>query len=334
VATKLKLNKYTAVAGMPELRQAIADNAKEFYSMDWIKPENIIVTAGVKPAIYTALLAIINPGDEVILPTPAWGSYYHLIELVGGHVVEVDLNDTFDIDPQAIAGKLTDKTKAIIITSPHNPTGAIASKSALDKLAVILRGSKVTVIADDIYAKLVFNKDFTPTPLANFENCIIVNGYSKSQALTGWRVGYAIAGKEIIEAMVSLTSHIIGNTSLPAQEAAIAALSRDDKPPQATLDALRTQRQMVIDALAQAKGVRFVNPGGAFYFFLDIRELTSNSAKWCEDLLNDNGVALVPGEAFRYPGFARLSFVTDKETLKTALGHLGDFINRSTLEKS
>jgi aspartate aminotransferase len=334
VAKNLKLNKYTPVAGLPELRQSIADNAKEFYQKDWIMPENVIVTAGVKPAIYTALLSIINPGDEVILPKPAWGSYYDLIELAGGKVVEVNMSDKFDIDPQAIFDKLSEKTKAVIIASPHNPTGAVASKQALDELAAELRGTNVTIIADDIYAKLVYTDNFIPTPYAEFENCIIVNGYSKSQALTGWRIGYAIANKEIIDAMVSITSHIIGNASLPAQEAAIAALSRDDKPPQTTIDALIRQRRMVIDTLNVVGTVSFVLPDGAFYFFLDLRQITNSSAKWCEDLLSETGVALVPGEAFRYPGFARLTFVTDEVTLKVALDYLVKFIKNSGVKQS
>lgn len=330
VAKTLELNKYTPVAGLPELRRGIAKNAREFYEQKWIEEKNVIVTAGVKPALYAALLALINPGDEVILPTPAWGTYYHLIELVGGVVVEVPLRDNFDLDPMAVASKLTDKTKAIILNSPQNPTGAVFSKSALEQLAAKLSGTDVSVISDDIYAKLVYEGDFTLVPSIGFKKQVIVNGFSKSQALTGWRIGYAIADEPVIKAMTSLLSHIMGNASLPAQEAGLAALTNGDEPPSETLKALRQQRKLVSQALEKMPGIKFVRPGGAFYFFLDLREIADNSAKWCEDLLTSSGVALVPGEAFHAPGFARLTFVTDKVTLEAALKHLAEFVEKKS----
>ena len=326
VAKTLKQNKYTPVAGLLDLRQAIAEESKTFYGLDWIEPKNVVVTGGAKPALYATLLALINPGDEVLVPVPAWVSYMQLIELVGGVVVEVPLTENFDIDPEAVKAKLTPRTKAIFVNSPQNPTGAIFSKSALDGLATILQGSGVTVISDDIYSKLVFDDSFTLVPTIPFEQLVIINGFSKSQALTGWRIGYVIAEQAVAQAITELLSHITGNAALPSQEAALEAMARHDQPPADTLATLRTQRQQVDAALKDVPGITYHLPGGAFYFLLDLRAITDNSAQWCEQLLMKAGVALVPGEAFAAPGFARLTFSVDSSTLSKALVAITNFV--------
>jgi aspartate aminotransferase len=326
VGKTLSQNKYTPVAGLPKLRQQIASAARANYGLDWIESGNVVVTAGAKPALAASLLAIINEGDEVIVPTPAWVSYNHLIELAGGIVVEVPLTDTFDLDPEAIKASLTPRTKAIIINSPHNPTGAIFSKAALEATADVLRGSGVTVISDDMYAKLVYEAEFTLVPTCGFGQLIIINGFSKSQALTGWRIGYVIAQTEIVDAITRLLSHITGNAAVPSQNAAIAAMELNDTPPSETIELLKAQRLIVHEALNAIEGLEHHMPGGAFYVFIDLRGVTDNSAKWCEDLLVETGVALVPGEAFSAAGFARLSFVTNEQTLRTALDLIGQFV--------
>jgi aspartate aminotransferase len=326
VAKNLHLNKYTPVAGLPELRRKIAEEARQFYGLDWIEPANVVVTGGAKPALYAGLLALVDPGDEVIVPVPAWVSYNHLVELVGGKVIPVPLTDEFDLDPAATLAKLSPRTKVIIINSPHNPTGALFSKTALMALAKGLRGSDVTVLADDIYAKLVYNDSFTPVPACGFENPVIVNGFSKSQALTGWRIGYIIAKKPIAEAITKLLSHTNGNAAIQSQQAALAALERHDTPPAETMKTLNSQRKVVCRALDAMPALRYRSPGGAFYVFIDVRGVTDSSAEWCERLLAETGVALVPGEAFGAPGFARLTFVTDEATLKKALEQLKKFV--------
>jgi aspartate aminotransferase len=203
----------------------------------------------------------------------------------------------------------------------------VFSKNALSKLKEVIDGKDITVISDDIYAKLVYDGSFTLIPKIGFDETIIINGFSKSQALTGWRVGYAIAPKPLADAMTSILSHTMSNAALPSQYAALAALSKGDQPPLETLGTLSSQRQMVDDILSSAKNLSYHLPGGAFYFFLDLRKVTDNSAKWCEELLDKTGVALVPGEAFSAPGFARLSFVTDEPTLKRGLELIRDYIN-------
>lgn len=319
VAKTLNQNKYTPVAGLPELRQQIALNTRLFYGLGWIDEGNVVVTAGAKPALYAAFMALVNPGDEVIVPTPAWVSYNQLIELAGGKVVHVPLTAEFDLDTEALVAAITPKTKAIIINSPNNPTGSVYSKSALDKLSRDLAESSITVISDDIYAKLIFTDDFTLVPTCGFKNIVIINGFSKSQALTGWRIGYLIASDhDIAHAATSLLSHVMGNAAVPSQHAALAALALGDHPPRCTMQTLNQQRQIVIGKLS-GSSISFVEPAGAFYAFLNLSKVTKNSAKWCEELLAETGVALVPGEAFDAPGFARLSFVTDEKTLVKGL---------------
>lgn len=331
VSRTLHLNKYTHVAGLPELRQQIAQEARSFYGLDWIEPQNVVVTAGAKPALYVSLLTLIDPGDEVIVPVPAWVSYTELITLTGGIIKAVPLTNTFDIDPKAIRAVLTPRTKAIILNSPHNPTGAVFSETALKELATALQGSHVTVIADDIYAKLIYDEHFTSVPSVGFEQLVIINGFSKSQALTGWRIGYLIADTPVAQAAATLLSNIMGNAAVPSQHAALAALALGDKPPKETITTLHHQRHMVDEALNDLPGLAYQLPGGAFYFFLDVRKLTKDSAAWCEQLLTETGVALVPGEAFATPGFARLSFVSAEQTLAKALEQIRIFVKKGGL---
>ena len=328
VAKTLHLNKYTPVGGLPELRRAIADQARTFYGLSWIKPENVVVTAASKPALYASLLALVDEGDEVILPLPAWVSHGELIKLTGAKVVPVALTDTFDLDAAAILAKVSPRTKAVILNSPHNPTGAVFSKAALEQLAAGLKGGHVTIISDDMYTKLVYADDFVPVPSIGFERIIIINGFSKSQALTGWRIGYAIAHTAIADAMMSVLGHITGNAPMPSQQAALAVMAQGDIPPADNISTLERQRHLVDKALKDVPGLSYQLPDGAFYFFLDLRKLTNDSLAWCEQLLVETGVALVPGEAFGAPGFARLSFVTDEKTLASGLKKIKQFVRK------
>jgi aspartate aminotransferase len=326
VSKTLHLNKYTPVPGLPGLRDAIAKHASDFYGTAFA-PAQVVVTAGAKPALGAAFLALLNPGDEVIVPTPAWVSYRHLIELAGGRVVEVPLTELWDLDVRAIAKALTPRTKLVIVNSPHNPTGAVFSATAQRELAKLLTDRPVTVIADDIYNKLVFTRSFHPLTKLGFtpDQLVIINGWSKSQALTGWRIGYVLAHPEAAGAITSLLSHFTGNAAMPSQQAALAALAAGDVP--GSLETLRHRRDLVAQGLKKIPRLKFVTPGGAFYFMLDLRAITSDSAAWCEKLLTRHHVALVPGEAFSAPGFARMSFATDDATLQAAIANIATAVN-------
>lgn len=319
VAERLKYNKYTPTAGLPELRDLIAKHNRDYYGLDWILSKNVVVTSGAKPAIYAALLSLINPGDEVIVPTPAWVSYIDLIKLAGGVPVTVSLDEDFDLSVESINAVLSDKTKLIIITSPHNPTGTIFSSQKLSKLAELLKDKNIFVLSDDIYNKLVFDDSYTATPKTGFNMIVIINGFSKSQALTGWRIGYMIAPQTIADAATAFLSHINGNAPLMAQFAGIAALLQDDKPPEENTEHLKTNLKIAKTELSKISKLKINNPKGAFYIYLDLRLVTQDSLKWCEELLAEYGVALVPGEAFLTPGFARLTYSGNTETLKKGI---------------
>ncbi|MBW3568796.1 aminotransferase class I/II-fold pyridoxal phosphate-dependent enzyme [Candidatus Parcubacteria bacterium] len=323
VATKLDENKYTPASGLPVLKLAIAEAAKNFYGFLELELDNVVVTAGLKPAIYASLLSVINPGDEVLVPIPGWTSYSYQIKLAGGTPIEVELDENFDLDIGAIKQKITSKTKAVILCSPNNPTGTIYSKQRLEELAGVLNAAKIVVLSDDIYSKLVFSEDYAPPAKCGFLNLVILGGFSKSQALTGWRIGYIIAPNGIASAANKVLSQIMGNASLPAQYAAIAALENNDQP--VMMAELLENRKFIINQLNQIEKIDFKEPHGAFYIYLDIRKITKNSLDWCEKLLNETGVALVPGEAFYTPGFARLNFAANKSILQTALNLLKDF---------
>ncbi|HEX5455902.1 MAG TPA: pyridoxal phosphate-dependent aminotransferase [Candidatus Saccharimonadales bacterium] len=328
LAGKLDQNHYTPVPGIPELREAIAEHAKEFYSSEWIKNENVMVVAGGKPGLYLSLLALINPGDEVILPTPAWVSYKYIVELAGGTVAEARLTDNFDLDIANIEAAITDKTKVVIINSPNNPTGSIYSPDSLKKLSELLANTSVTVLADDMYTKLVYDTSFEPITKYGFKNLIISSGFSKSQVLTGWRVGYVIAKPEIIKALTKMQSHLLGNTSNLSQYAAMAGLARGDKP--AAYEALKANLEIVNRILKTVPKIKYTPPAGAFYAFIDIRGISGSSMGWCQELLDKKGVALVPGEAFFAPGYVRLSFTTDGSTLEEGLEKIKEFIEESS----
>lgn len=328
VASKLSQNKYTSPAGLPQLRELIAEETKTFYGLDWINQSTVMATASVKPGLYLALLTLINPGDEVILPKPYWFSYKYEIDLIGATAVDVNLDSNFDLDVQAIEKSITAKTKAIVISSPGNPTAAAFSERSLEQLAELLRDRDIFVIIDDIYAKLVFDKNFKPVPTYGFENMVILGGFSKSQALSGWRIGYMIAEPQIIHAATKIQSHILGNPSVPAQYAAIAALENGDQP--VMLEELKSNRDFLMEKLASAGNIVIKKPDGAFYGWLDIRQITDNSQDWCDKLLEQTGVAVVPGEAFFTPGFVRLNFAADQKILGPALDLIIQFAKKGS----
>lgn len=325
---KLHENKYTPPAGLPKLRQLVAAQTSDFYKLDWIKPACVMVTASVKPGLYTTLLTLLNPGDEVILPKPYWFSYKYEVSIAGGVPIDVALDDNFDLDVDKIIQAITPKTRAIILSSPGNPTSTAFSAESLRNLSEQLKGRGIYALVDDIYAKLVFDENFKPVPTYGFENLIILGGFSKSQALTGWRIGYLIADEQIINAATNIQSHILGNPSVPAQYAAIAALLNGDKP--VMMDELLANRDFLVEKISSVPNIQLKKPDGAFYGWLDIRQITDSSQDWCDKLLAQTGVAVVPGEAFFTPGFVRLNFAADQKILDPALDHIAEFAKKGS----
>jgi len=295
------------------------------YGLKSISEANIAVTAGAKQALAEVLQVILNRGDGVVIPIPAWVSYEQQVKLAGGRPVFVPLSANFDLDAESIKSALTAKTKAIILNSPHNPTGKIFSETSIRRVSKLLSGRRIHVVADTIYRSLSYIKN--PPCLTRYfwENLILVDGFSKSHALTGWRIGYVAAASNIIDALGRLQGHTSGNVSVLSQAAGLAAAVS----PQVTagfVGVLKRRRELVARQLARIPQIRFALPDGALYFFLDISKITRDSGQFCRELLKIAGVALVPGEAFYAPGFVRLSFAAPDGVLKAGLRRLEKFV--------
>ncbi len=323
VGKKLHENKYTPAAGLPELRELVATETSAFYGLDWIRSANVVATASVKPGLFTVLWVLLNPGDEVILPKPYWFSYKYEVLAAGGAPIDVALDEDFDLDIARIERAITPKTKAIILSSPSNPTSSVYSEAALTRLARLLNDRGIYAIIDDIYAKLVFDEQFKQLPTYGFENMVILGGFSKSQALTGWRIGYLIADEAVASAVATVQGHIIGNAPVLSQHAAMAALKNGDRP--VMIKELIANRDFLVAKIGPVANIQLKKPAGAFYGFLDIRQITDDSQTWCDRLLEETGVAVIPGEAFFTPGYVRLNFAADQKILGPALDLIIDF---------
>lgn len=329
VARTLHKNKYTSTPGLLELRQAIARDVSKKYRWK-VTPEHVAVTAGAKQALYNVFQLICNPGDEVIIPTPCWVSYEHMVTLSGARPVFVPTHRDFSLNVPAIARAITKKTRAVIINSPNNPTGAVYEKRALTALAKTLADKDIYIIADDIYDSLVYEGSWCPitTCFKDKSRPILVNGFSKSHALTGWRVGYMVADPELIRANNRFQSHTSGNASVPSQYAALASYTRAHTARART--ALARKRALIVEHLLGMPGITVTPPQGALYAFVDVRAFTGDSVDFCERLLRDAHVAVVPGEAFHAPGFFRMSFAVDTHELTRGLTRLRVFLEHET----
>lgn len=254
------------------------------------------------------MFAILKKGDEVIVLSPDWVTYRHQVVLNDAVPKVVALNDVFDLDVEKIKKAISKKTKAIILNSPNNPTGAIYSRSALLKLKKVLNNKGIYMIVDNIYSKITYDESYTdPVFFAPQKKyLILINGLSKSQALTGWRIGYMVASKEIIEAINSYQGHTTGNAPLLSQIAAQSVIDKGDDVG-VFLKVLKKNKDAVDKILRTIPDISYELPKGAFYYFVNVSKLEKDTVKFCK-LLLEEGLALVPGEAFGYSGFVRISF--------------------------
>jgi len=333
--------KYTDVAGTPALRKAVADSFKRDYGIDY-KPEEIIISTGGKQVIFNAMVATLNAGDEVIIPTPCWVSYPDIVTLADGKPVFVPCgqNNGFKMRAEDLEAAITPKTKWFMLNNPSNPTGAAYSAAELRAICdVLLKHPDVWIFTDDIYGKLAYD-GFQPATIVQVEpklrdRTITMNGCSKAYAMTGWRIGFAGAPVAMTKAMDKLQSQSTSNTSSVSQAAALAALTG----PQGFIDEMvqvyRERRNIVVDMLNQAKGIACHKPEGAFYVFPSIHgcigKTTKGGAKITDDesfvlaLLDEEGVAAVHGAAFMYPGHFRISYATDTASLVEACTRIQRF---------
>ena len=323
--------KYTAVPGNPELLEAIANKLKRDNNLDY-KPSQIIVSNGAKQSLFNLFQVMIEEGDEVIIPAPYWVTYPELVTYSGGKNVFIHTDDStnFKITPKQLKEAITNKTKLLILTTPSNPTGALYSKEELEALAEVLKGTSVKVASDEMYEKLVYDGKFTAVASISedmFKRTITINGLSKSVAMTGWRMGYlASSDDELIKAMKKLQSQSTSNICSITQKASIPAL---DGSADADIEMMRkvfkARRDMAVELINQSDKISVVKPDGAFYLFINIKKVTNDSMDFATKLLQNKGVAVVPGIGFGSDGYIRFSFATDEESIKEGIKRLKEF---------
>lgn len=332
---------YTPTGGIPELKQAIAEYYETRHNLKFA-PGEIIVGAGAKPILFEALGALLDAGDEVIVPTPAWVSYVEQIDVFDGKAVLVDFAAT-GLTPRIedIAAAVTPRTKAVLLNSPHNPTGAIFPRAFMSDLCRLAREKNFMVINDEIYEYLCYDAEGYTNPLNDVPEArdvlLTVNGVSKTFAMTGWRIGYALGPKEFIAKMTSLQSHMTSCASSVSQWAAVGALKEALPDADRMLEEYRKRMEYVYGELSTMPLVKVAKPKGAFYFFVDVRGCLGKSVSgvtvtddvvFCELLLEHGLVGMVAGAAFLCPGYARMSYATSMDNLRAGMANLRSFLER------
>jgi aspartate aminotransferase len=321
-AIRQGLTKYTASEGTRELRQAIVDKHERENGLRFT-PEQVIVSTGGKQVLYNAFMAMLDPGDEVIVPSPYWVSYPAQIQLAGGVTVSVAASpdDGFVPDPEAIAAAITARTKAILVNSPSNPTGAVYPEGILRAIAELCEEHGLWLISDELYEHIVYEGTFTSGASFYPERTLLVHGASKGYALTGWRVGWGCGPTELVAAMGKLQGQVTSNANAVAQYATRIALDEVQLTAafQATTRAAYRKRRDVIVAGLNALGLRTPTPDGAFYVMADLTPIDPDETVAATTLLERAHVGVVPGTDFEAPGFARLSYATSMEKIETAL---------------
>ncbi|HHB94455.1 MAG TPA: pyridoxal phosphate-dependent aminotransferase, partial [Campylobacterales bacterium] len=325
--------KYTAIPGTPELLKAVAGKLKRDNNLDYAT--NMIQTNnGAKHSLFNLFQALIDEGDEVIIPAPYWVTYPEVVKYSGGVPVIIDTDDStsFKITPKQLQNAITPKTKILVLTTPSNPTGSVYRKEELEGLAEVLKGTDILVFSDEMYEKLVYG-DVKFTALASisddmFQRTITINGLSKSASMTGWRFGYLATPKtELVSAMNKLQSQSTSNISSITQAAAIAGLNGSvDKTVEEMRKVFETRRDEAYELINNIDGLSVIKPDGAFYLFINIKGVSNDSMEFSKQLLAQEGVAVVPGIAFGAEGYIRLSFATDIDTIREGIKRIERFV--------
>jgi len=322
--------RYTESSGLLELREALSAKFVMDNNLQY-DPSQISVNCGAKHSCFNAIAAVVNPGDEVIIPAPYWTSYPEMVRLVGGVpvVVETKRENGWKMTAEEFEDAMSPMTKMIILNSPGNPTGAVYTRSELEKIAEIAIGEDIVVLSDEIYEKLVYagQEHISIASLGKeiYDLTITVNGFSKAYAMTGWRLGYTAAPKRIAEAIDTIQSHTTSNATTFAQYGAIAALSGDQQIVVDMREEFDVRRQYMMSRLSAIKNVRVVEPLGAFYFLVDIEPMAIKSVNFCEKLLSKQKVAVVPGVAFGAEYTVRFSYATGLDVINTGMDRFEEF---------
>lgn len=333
-ALKDGMTKYAPAAGVPALRSAIAEKYARDNGLGDTEASQVIVSPGGKFSCYLAILSVVSPEDEVIIPAPYWVSYPEMVKLAGGvpKYITTEMEDGFKINAEQFKAAITDKTRMVILNSPSNPTGAIYTKSELEAIVAVAIEHNIYILSDEIYEYLLYDgvKHYSPASFSKeAENLTItVSGFSKTFSMTGWRLGTLVAPLEIAKAVGSLQSQTSSNATTFAQYGALAALQEWDQSLSAVQGMLKhfdRRRIMLLDGLNAIPGIECNRSEGAFYLFPRIKNLGISSIEFADQLLEDKKVAVVPGEAFGAPGYMRLSYATSDEVITEGLKRLNEF---------
>jgi len=323
---------YTPSAGIPELRQAIADYISKTRKLD-VKPEEVVVTPGAKPIMFFSILALVNPGDEVMYPNPGFPIYESMINFVGAKPIPIQLKEEndFGLDTEFVKKMITKKTKMIILNSPENPTGGVVTREQLKVVADSLSGrNDVFVLSDEIYSRIIYegkHESITQFPGMK-DKTILLDGFSKTYAMTGWRLGYGVMRKDLAEKIAQLMTNSNSCTAAFTQMAGVEALTGPQKEPERMDEEFRKRREVIVPGLNNIEGITCKKPHGAFYVFPNIKGTGMDSRTLQDYLLNNAGVAALAGTSFgKYgEGYLRLSFANSIENIKKALERIAKAI--------
>jgi aspartate aminotransferase len=331
--------KYDAAAGVKELRDAIAIKLKEENGVSYTADE-IVVSSGAKHCITNALIALLDDGDEVLIPKPYWVSYPEMVKLTGGVpvFVETQKSNDFKATIEDLEKVITDKTKIIFITNPSNPSGAVYTKAELEPIVNYLTEKGIYIIADEIYEKICYNNAFVSIASLSEkakEMTITINGLAKSASMTGWRIGYTASNLTIAKAMGTIQGHLVSHPATISQYAAIAAIQSCQEDMKIMLEAYRARKDRAIELFKDIKGVDLVRPDGAFYLFVDMSILKNKiewtdsfSVKLCDILLDEYKLAIVPGAAFGLDDYVRLSIAADLKDIEYGINSIKQLVEK------
>lgn len=329
--------KYTPAGGLPALKEAIIEKLKRDQQLEYT-PKEVMVGIGAKHVLYTLFQVLLDKGDEVIIPIPYWVSYPEQVKLAEGVPVyiEATASQNYKISAKQLSEAITDRTKAVIINSPSNPTGMIYTKEELQELAEVCREKDILIVSDEIYEKLIYGKAEHVSTATLSEDAkqrtIIINGVSKSHSMTGWRIGYAAGDAELIAAMTNLASHSTSNPTTTSQYAAIEAYNGPQDAVEEMRNAFESRLETIYPKLEAIPGFNVIRPQGAFYLLPDVSEAAEKTGyasvdAFVEALLTDANVAVIPGSGFGAPSTIRLSYATSLEALNEAVERIGKFVS-------
>lgn len=341
-AMKEGKTKYTPTSGVLDLRKAICEKFKNDNNLNY-QPNQIVVSTGAKQSLANTFLSILNKGDEVIIPIPYWVSYPELVKLADG--VPVFVNNLKENDYkyriEDLRKVVTNKTKAILLNSPNNPTGSIYSKEELIDIAEFARENDLIIISDEIYEKLIYddNKHISIASISEdaYNRTVVINGLSKSYAMTGWRVGYSASSTKIAKLMSSIQSHVTSNINSISQYAAIEALTGSKESLYKMIEEFEYRRNYMVDRLNKIKGISYIMPKGAFYIMVNIggyfgksvsNNVINSSLEFSKSLLDEEKVAVIPGIAFGLDDYIRLSYATSRQAIEKGLNRLEEYLQK------